>query len=161
MPDAIGFPIWSPDGQRVAFQSNRDGDLALFCQRADGAGVAERLTRPEPGTVHIPQSWSPDGQTLLFSVSRGASFSLQTLSLAGGQLKPYSDVEGPSLVSAAFSPDGHWIAYSHHLGVFVEPFPATGAKYQIPQRTGTHPFWSPDGRGLYFSIVRGLSDHDC
>jgi hypothetical protein len=36
------FPIWSPDGQRITFQSNREGDLGLFAQRADGSGVAGR-----------------------------------------------------------------------------------------------------------------------
>ena len=41
------FPIWSRDSQRVTFQSDRDGDLAIFWQRADGTGSAERLTKPE------------------------------------------------------------------------------------------------------------------
>jgi serine/threonine protein kinase len=44
-----GFPIISPDGQYVAYQSDRDGDLAIFMQRADGTGAAERLTKPEAG----------------------------------------------------------------------------------------------------------------
>ena len=59
-------PVWSPDGQRIAFQSDREGDLAIFWQRADGSGPAERLTKPEESTAHIPESWSPDGKTLLF-----------------------------------------------------------------------------------------------
>ena len=42
-------PIWSRDGQWVAFQSDREGDLGIFRQRADGSGVAERLTKPEGG----------------------------------------------------------------------------------------------------------------
>jgi hypothetical protein len=54
-------PIWSPDSRSVAFQSDREGDLALFQQRADGGGPAERLTKPESGEAHTPQSWSPDG----------------------------------------------------------------------------------------------------
>ena len=52
------FPIWSADGQRVAFQSDREGDLGIFWQRADGSGAAERLTKPEQGTSHVPESWS-------------------------------------------------------------------------------------------------------
>ncbi len=55
------FPIWSADGSRVTFQSDRDGDPAIFWQPADG-GTAERLTMPEPGRSHTPESWSPDGQ---------------------------------------------------------------------------------------------------
>ena len=41
------FPIWSTDGQFVTFQSDREGDLALFRQRADGTGNAERITKPD------------------------------------------------------------------------------------------------------------------
>ena len=62
------YPVWSRDGQRVTFQSDREGDLALFWQRADGTAQPERLTKPEKGTAHIPASWSPQDETLLFVV---------------------------------------------------------------------------------------------
>ena len=55
------FPIWSADGQRVAYQSDREGDLAIFSQRVDGTGL-ERLTRPGPDEAHVPESWSPDSK---------------------------------------------------------------------------------------------------
>ena len=64
------FPVWSADGRRVTFQSDREGDPAIFWQPADG-GTAERLTTPARGTSHAPESWSPDGQVLLFSESEG------------------------------------------------------------------------------------------
>ena len=66
------FPIWSADGQRVTFQSDREGDPAIFWQPAIG-GTAERLTKPDPGTSHMPESWSPDGNVLLFSATKGRS----------------------------------------------------------------------------------------
>ena len=59
------FPVWSSDSQRVIFQSDREGDLGLFWQRADGVGTAERLTQPGKGIAHVPQSASPDGKVLL------------------------------------------------------------------------------------------------
>lgn len=52
------FPVWSSNGDRVAFQSDREGDLGIFWQRADGSGV-ERLTKAEQGTAHIPESGRP------------------------------------------------------------------------------------------------------
>jgi Tol biopolymer transport system component len=64
-------PVWSADGAHVAFQSDREGDRAIWWQRADGTTPAERLTRPDKDTAHMPESWSPDGKTLLFSVSTG------------------------------------------------------------------------------------------
>ena len=62
------FPVWSADGQRVTFQSDREGDVGIFWQRADGTGPAERLTKAEPETSHVPQAWSPKGDTLLLFV---------------------------------------------------------------------------------------------
>jgi serine/threonine protein kinase len=141
-----GYPIWSADGQRVTFSSNREGDFSLFWQRADGAGTAERLTKAEAGTAHIPQSWAPDGRTLVFTAIKGAKASLWTLSMANKQAAPYAGIEADGPISAAFSPDGRWVAYGN-IGIFVEPFPATGAKYRVSGNI--HPFWSPDGTELF------------
>src|SRR5262249_42845414 len=65
------FPVWSADGQRVLFQSDREGDLGIFWQRADGTGSAERLTKPEKGVAHIPDSASPDGRNFSFTAGHG------------------------------------------------------------------------------------------
>jgi Tol biopolymer transport system component len=148
-----GYPIWSADGQRITFSSNREGDFGLFSQRADGAGAAERLTKAEPGAAHIPQAWTPDGKTLLFTVNKDAKSSLWTFTTASKQAAPYGGIESnaPIAISAALSPDGHWLAYGS-IGVFVEPFPATGAKYRVSGFI--HPFWSPDGTEL-FAMPRG------
>jgi serine/threonine-protein kinase len=150
------FPIWTPDGQAVTFQSDREGDPAIFWQRADGTVAAERLTQPDAGEAHLPRSWSPDGKTLLVAITEGFMGSLSVFSLQDRTLTPLVAPEtrvGP--VDAAFSPDGRWIAYetvgSDARGlpqVFVQPFPSTGAKYLIG--IGRYPVWAPDGNALYF-----------
>ena len=105
------FPIWSADSQRVAFQSDREGDPAVLWQPAIG-GTAERLTKPDPGTSHTPESWSPDGEVLLFSATKDLISSLWTFSLKDRKATPFSDVKGSSLpTNAMFSPDGRWVAY--------------------------------------------------
>jgi serine/threonine-protein kinase len=146
------FPVWSADGQRVAFQSDRDGDLGIFWQRADGSGAAERLTTPDQGTSHVPESWSPTEPRFLFSVTQGSTVSLWTLDLPGKKATPFADVQSPNRINAAFSPDGRWVAYNvtegATTGVYVQPFPATGAKYQIAKSTTVHPVWSRDGREI-------------
>ena len=153
-------PVWSPDGTRVAFQSDRGGDQAVFVQRVDGTGRAERLTTPANDESHVPESWSRDGRSILVSVVKGTQFSLSVLSLADRKLVPFG-VTSTEPIGAVFSPDGRWIAYrrrrpgattsSAEDGVFVQPFPATGAIYQAP-RVGIdfHPVWAPDGNALVY-----------
>jgi serine/threonine-protein kinase len=149
------FAIWSPDGRRVAFQSDRDGDVALFSQLADGTGPVERLTKPEPGVSHVPASWSPDGKTILFDAIKDSQASLWMLSLEGLKTARFSDVQSTTATtSASFSHDGRWVAYVSvdanrgSTSIFVQPFPPTGSRYRIG--AGLHPLWSPDDKALSY-----------
>jgi Tol biopolymer transport system component len=146
------FPTWSADGQRVAFQSDRGGDLGIFWQRADGSDLAERLTTPDQGVSHVPESWSPSGD-LLFGVTKGSSVTLWAFSLRDKRVAQVAGVESRSPINAAFSPDGRWVAYAVTEGgetsrTYVRPVAATGAPYQVSTTTAIHPVWSRDGREL-------------
>ena len=154
------FPAWLPDSQRISFQSDREGSPAIFVQRADGTGAATRLTTPDKDVAHVPHSWSPDGQQLLFDVVKGATVQLSVFSAKDGTITPFPDamssVGTPS--GAVFSPDGRWVAYAGNRQgraatvLLVQPFPPTGAKYQISKgEAGHHAAWSADGRTLYYS----------
>ncbi len=154
------FPIWSADSQRVAFQSDREGDKGIFWQRADGTGPAERLTKADEGASHIPESWAPDGERLLYNAGKGGATALWVFSLKDRKAARFDAVESPAiaLTGAVFSPDGRWVAYASQEGrsssaVYVQPFPPTGAKHQISKNadSGHHPLWSPDGAELSFS----------
>ena len=156
------FPVWSPDGSRIAFQSDREGDLGIFVQDAEGAAAPERLTKPDADEAHAPESWSPDGKHLLFSVRRGSRFTLWSVNVDDRKSAPFggvASVDGPP--GAVFSPDGRWVAYtineavaaatSPNRGVFVQPFPATGARYQVPRSAlDYHPAWARDGKTLFY-----------
>src|SRR5262245_7500170 len=155
------FPIWSPDGRYIAFQSDRDGDVAIFRQLADGSGPAERLTKPEPGSQHEPESWSPDGKTLSFNNVRGNNQGVWTVNV-DGERKPtiFADSADNTVEKhSMFSPDGRWIAYmtaplrgaTVNTEVFVQPFPPSGVKYQVSTNGGRAPRWSPDGKQLYYN----------
>jgi serine/threonine-protein kinase len=154
------FPVWSADSQRVAFQSDREGDFGIFWQRADGTGTAERLTKPDEGASHIPESWAPDGERFLYNAGKGGATSLWVFSLKERKAVRFGAVESPArtLTGAVFSPDGRWVAYASREGrtssaLYVQPFPPTGAKYQISKNAedGHHPVWSPDGVELVFT----------
>jgi eukaryotic-like serine/threonine-protein kinase len=151
------YPIWSPDGQRIVFQSDREATPGLYWQRADGTGTAERLTMPDKGTSHIPESWSPTGDRVSFSAMTAAGVSLWTFSLPDKKAEQFGNVQSFSALNSEFSPDGRWLAYtlrtSTTANIFVEPFPATGEKQQITTGNGHHPVWLANG--LSYRIAGG------
>ena len=153
------FPVWSSDSQRVIFQSDREGDLGLFWQRADGVGTAERLTRPGKGIEHVPQSASPDGKVLLVDQTADGKTALMTFAFKDKSMTPFAAIVSTHGTGAIFSPDGRRVAYT--MGdpgggtdvVYVQPFPATGARVQVSTNAeaGHHPVWSSDGKELYYN----------
>ena len=155
-----GVPIWSLDGRDVFFSSDRDGKPGIYRQIADGTGSAERLTETAEGDFgHIPSSVDPKGKTLAFEVRHTPSFADSDIWIlpwgTGGKPRPFLQMPGFQ-GHAVFSPDGKWLAYmSNELRsarqVFVQPYPSTGAKYQITTDGGDDPIWSPDGSQLFYS----------
>jgi serine/threonine protein kinase len=161
------FPVWSADGRYVAFQSDREGDRAVFWQRADVSGnMAERLTRAESGSSHLPESWSRQHDAFTYSVFSDSSgrFTLSSFSLRDKQSHVLQGIQSTLPLASEFSPDGRWLSYSMsearvgtaQATAFVEPFPPTGAKFQISEtRRGFHPVWLPDGKRLSYSTGIG------
>ena len=149
-------PIWLGDSW-VVFQSDDSSGPGLFRQRADGSGTAERLTSAAAGVIHVPQSASADGAHVLVTKVEAGRQSLWVLSLKDRELVTFGGAQSPGLLQAAFSPDGRWVAYStgnppqgnqdFATAAFVQPFPATGATFQIPGPIGgaARPVWTRSG----------------
>jgi eukaryotic-like serine/threonine-protein kinase len=150
------YPIWTPDGRFITFQSDRDGDEAVFRQLADGSGPAQRVTKPEAGVGHRPESWSPDGKTLAMNVVRTGDQSIWTISTEPGAQPTVFAHTAADEKHSTFSPDGRWVAHMSTTegasDIYVQPFPPTGAKYQVATG-GRTPAWSPDGKQLFFHAV--------
>jgi serine/threonine-protein kinase len=149
------YPIWSPDGRRITFQSDRGGAPALFQQPVDGTGIAERLTTADRDTAHVPYSWSPDGASLLFDVQTRSGFSLWRFDARTKASEPFGDIHSATTNAAAtFSPDGKWVAYQSgevpNPRIFVRPFPLTDSFWMLPQ-TARHARWNLDGSRLFFT----------
>jgi serine/threonine protein kinase len=169
-------PAWTPDGKRVAFQSNKEGPINLFWLLADGSGGLERLATSE--YLQAPNSWSPDGQLLAFtefnpttgwdiwvlrmgdtsqgSVQVPSAGSGQAPSASSGQVRKAQPFLRTPFTEGAprFSPDGRWLAYvSNESGrneIYVQAYPGPSGKWQISTDGAAEPVWNRNGRELFY-----------
>ena len=157
-PAPDGYPVWTPDGQRLIFASLREGAWNLYWRAADGTGAAERLTEDQNDLA--PYAVSPDGTRLVLGLG-GNLADVGMLSLEGDHrvepLLATTFVEG----NADISPDGRWIAYdSDETGrgeVYVRPFPdVEGGRWQISTAGGREPIWARSGRELFYYTPGGV-----
>jgi len=103
-----GSPDWSPDGDRIAFTSTRDGDYELYLMDTDGGNVT-RITDNEH-TDYLPQ-WSPDGKKIVFTVEKEESQSVWVVGSDGNDLRRLTDDESNN-GTASWSPDGKHITFA-------------------------------------------------
>jgi Tol biopolymer transport system component len=149
------FPLWSRDGSRMAFRSDRSGPLAIYIANTSNLREVKQLTS---GPLDVPSSWTPDGKELAFT--RG-------FSATGGNTDIYVvSVDDPKSLrpiiatSASesfpeFSPDGKWIAYcsdeSGKNALYVQPYPGPGPRVTITgEGTPTEPAWSRSSKDELF-----------
>jgi serine/threonine-protein kinase len=146
-------PIWTPDGKRVTFSSNRAGPSNIFWTPADGSGTAERLL--ESDFDEVPSSWSPDGRMLAFTEYHPDTGADIWVVAIRGDREPRPFLRTPfNEWGAMFSPDGRWLAYtsdeSGRPEIYVQAFPRPGRKWQISTEGGTEPIWGRNGRSLFY-----------
>ncbi len=146
-------PVWSADGQRLVFRSNRNGNYDLFEKAASSAADERPLLVTAENKA--PQDWSPDGRTVLYTVlGQKTRIDLWAVRLDGDKKSfPVLQTAFDEL-DAQFSPDGHWIAYeSNQSGrseIFVRPFPQSLGEWQVSSGGGSQPRWRADGKELYY-----------
>ena len=145
--------IWTRDGKRLTYRSNRDGEWNLYSEAADGSGPVERLTSGP--LEQYPVSWSPDGNTLSFEeIDLATGPDIRMLSFEGAPTArpflngPYGEWDG------FFSPNGRLVAYtsieSGRLEVYVQPYPGPAGRQQVSTEGGNSPLWSRSGRELFY-----------
>lgn len=150
------FPLWSPDGARIAFGTARNGKSGLYAKSANGAGAEELIAERPPGLTafHGATSWSRDSRFILADVNSATSQEVWVLPLTGDR-KPYPFLNGAHTERLAlFSPDGDWVAYqsseSSRAEIYVRPFPGPGGQWQVSTAGGAGPRWRNDGKELYW-----------
>ncbi len=159
-PATDQMPVWSPDGSRIAFGSNRTGRFVeLYQKLANGAGKEEVLFQSDNDkTVY---DWSRDGRFIVFRRFESAGYANIWLLPMFGERKAVPFSPSPFVQSVGrVSPDGRWIAYqSNESGpfqIYIQSFPsAAGGKWQVSAGGGVYPRWSRDGRELFYLAADG------
>jgi dipeptidyl aminopeptidase/acylaminoacyl peptidase len=146
-------PVWSPDGNHLAFSSMRDGVGMLYQKAISGVAQDEALDKTH---VARPEDWSRDGRYIVEAVNdpKTKFDNIWVLPLFGDR-KPFPYLHADfNEHFARLSPNGQWLAYqsdeTKRDEVYVQTFPAPGGKLQISTSGGFHPVWSRDGKELFF-----------
>jgi eukaryotic-like serine/threonine-protein kinase len=146
---------FSADGKKMAVSSVvGTGAGGLWIQSTNGSGSQEKLETP-PGAGSV-SDWSRDGRYLFVDVQNNATrFDVYSIDLQGDRkLTPFLTSPANEL-SPVLSPNGKWLAYvsdeSGKYEVYVTPFPGAGGKWQVSSGGGgSVPWWSADGKQLYY-----------
>lgn len=156
-------PIWSPDGQQIAFVSRRDGNREIYIMSSDGQNLVN-VTR-HPADDWTP-AWSPDGQKLAFSSFRGGSWEIYVMDTACVS-EPSTCIEtlvqvtndGNGNLSPVWSPDGTRFAFNSKAkgdwDIYTMAIDGTDIRQiTTAPENDLAPAWSPDGTQLAFESNR-------
>jgi eukaryotic-like serine/threonine-protein kinase len=146
-------PVWSPDGSRIAFESNRNGPWDVYTKPSSGANPEVPFLK-SPAQFKHPSTWSPDGRFLIVSqMEPNTGFDVWIFPADGsGPGAPYLETPYDERVPA-ISPNGRWMLYtsdeSGRPELYVQSFPTPGHKYQISTTGCFVGTWRKDGKEIF------------
>ena len=163
-PGQDRFPLWHPDGERIAFSSTRGPQTEVFLQPVGGTDQPE-LVASDPASNLLPGSFTPDGRSLLLTaqalVGTGGENDIAMVTLdSDGAPQPVLNDAFFGEFRPRVSPDGRWMAFGSdatgQLEIYVGPYPDV-ASFQVKVTTdgGTNPMWCCSGDELLFGVARG------
>lgn len=152
-------PSWSPDGSKIAFTSDRDGNSDIFIMNADGSG-AVNITSNSPEYDTSP-AWSPDGSKIVFISQRSGNPEVYIMNSDGSgliQLTNHPDTDR----TPSWSPDGSQIAFVSDRDGENEIYTINTDGSELLQLTDNTdsdyvPNWSPDGSKILFTSSQDVN----
>ena len=150
-----GSPAWSPDGARIAFTSDRDGNTEIYAMNADGSGVT-RLT--DHSAFDGGAAWSPDGARIAFTSDRGGITDIYAMNADGSGVTNLTNHSAHDS-HPTWSPDGTRIAFASRRDGNAEIYAMNADGSGVTRLTSDseldlHPAWSPDGARIAFTSYR-------
>jgi len=153
-------PVWSPDGNKIAFTRVSDSccGSAIFVMNADGSGI-QQLTDND-SSDQLP-AWSPDGNTVVFQSLPDERAAIFVMNADGTGVQQLIATDTDWIESPAWSPDGNKIAFASDQDGDYEIFVINADGTGIQQLTDNEyssddPMWSPDGNKIAFNRGRGI-----
>lgn len=147
-PSLDVHPVWTPDGRRLIFSSERAGARNVFWQASDGTGAVERLT--ESPNLQNAVAVSPDGTHLIFTETTPKTRDDILEVRLDGTRRVTPLVQSPfNERNGMISPDGRWLAYeaddSGQTEIYVRPFPDVNSGHWQVSPAAAH---GPSGRAM-------------
>ena len=149
------FPVWSPDGTRLAFGKVQDlQEMDLIISSAFGVGKQTAITDWD-GEEQVP-AWSPDGRYLAFHANRSGNIDLWVIDLQGIEAPRQMTFDNAEDGQPSWSPSGRRLAFASNrdgkFDIWVVDFPRIEDPIQITSDLADEwwPCWSPDGRSIVF-----------
>ncbi|MEZ5318716.1 MAG: hypothetical protein R2752_15055 [Vicinamibacterales bacterium] len=147
-----GGPAFAPDGQRIAYDTDQDGNFEIYAM--DLAGRTTRRLTTNPGRDVAP-AWSPDGSRIAFMSDRDSApeFDLYLMDADGANVERLTT--GGTYWFPRFSPDGRELAFHLWRDVNVMDLDTRIIRrLTTDPANGMYPTWSPDGRQIAFMSWR-------
>lgn len=148
-------PTWSPDGRRIAFVTDRDGNREIYVMSANGSSQ-QNLTRHD--AEDWTPDWSPDGRRIAFASFRDGNWEIYVMDTNGSNLRRLTENDAADY-SPAWSPDGSRIAFvsnrDGNLEIYVMNADGSNqTRFTRDDATDQSPTWSPDGTSLVWESYR-------
>ena len=152
-------PVWSPDGMKLAFVSQRDGNFEIYFMNADGSQPT-RMTNNSAGDD--APAWAPDGRSIAFASDAAGSSAIYVMDADGGNVRRVT-FDSNSDGGPTWSPDGTMLAFESRRDGDYEIYTINADGTFLRKLTNNesrdqHSAWSPDGTRMAFATNRDGND---